>query len=149
MNPFGPTVVAAATAVALYVYLQWKRSINKAIPGIPFLPPSFPFGNLSLFAKLGPVGAFDEALKLGPVAGMWFFAREWLLIRHHEDVKTVFVSSVFRDANPVEQLHNEAFPGRKVSPWFSLGVARFGDISLRHRRLCTSWMMNGRSTVPR
>jgi hypothetical protein len=114
MNPIGSAVLAATAAVAVYVYLQWKRAINKEIRGIPYIAPSFPFGNLSLFAKYGMVGAFDHALKLAPVAGMWFFTREWILIRHHEDVKTVFNTSVFRAANPVAELHNEAFPGRKV-----------------------------------
>ncbi len=109
-------VVLAFVVIAFFaLWLRWRKSLQSAIPGLPYLPPKFLLGNLNLIGTHGGVvGAFAAALKLGPVAGFWYFGTQWAVIKRFEDAKIVLNSSVFR--SPISGLarHSQGALGKKV-----------------------------------
>lgn len=106
---------AAALLAAAVAYTRWKSAVRKGIRNIPSMEPRFPFGNVSFLAKHGLLQAFQHLTdSYGPVAAMWFFDAQWVVVNRAEDVKTVFASSVYRKPHPVQEIHNHALAGRKV-----------------------------------
>lgn len=94
----------------------WYSCLQKSIPGVPYYPPSFLFGNLNLLAKYPGAAADEHCLKLGRVSSLWFFNSQWVVVSRADDVKAILNNSAHR--KPIYaaglQTHVEQALGRKV-----------------------------------